>query len=45
MTKRSCFWLFGSIAFLISTGWFVSGLVEFKTKTDSGLAQALTVRI
>jgi hypothetical protein len=45
MTKQRWLLLFGSVAFLVSTGWFVSELVGLKTNSEGMLAQALTVRI
>jgi hypothetical protein len=45
MTKQGWFLLFGAVAFLASTSWFVSELAGLKTKSDDTLAQALKVRI
>lgn len=45
MTRRTGFFLFGSVAFLVSTVWFVSQLVEVQTSRDDLLAQVPTVRI
>jgi hypothetical protein len=45
MTKQKWFLLFGAVAFVVSTGWFVSELVELKTSSDGVLAQPLTIRI
>ena len=45
MTKQKWFLLFGAVAFVVSTGWFVSELVGLKTSNDGVLAQPLTIRI
>jgi hypothetical protein len=45
MTKQKWFLLFGAVAFVVSTGWFVSELVGLKTSSDGVLAQPLTIRI
>jgi hypothetical protein len=38
MTNGRWFFLFGSVAFLMSTVWFVSQLVEVETSHDDLLA-------
>jgi hypothetical protein len=45
MTNGRWFFLFGSVAFLVSTVWFVSELVGLGTNRDGVLPQVLTVRI
>jgi hypothetical protein len=45
MTKRTWFVLIGSVAFLMSTGWFFSQWVGVKTSSDGLLAQPVTIRI
>jgi hypothetical protein len=45
MAKRTWFVLIGSVAFVVTTGWFVSELVGLKTSCDGVLAQPLTIRI
>jgi hypothetical protein len=43
--KQKWFLLFGAVAFVVNTGWFVSELVGLKTSSDGVLAQPLTIRI
>ena len=40
MTKQRGFFLVGLVAFLVSTGWFVSEPIGLKTGGDGVLAQA-----
>lgn len=45
MTERKWGLVFGAVAFLVSTGWFVSELAALKASNDSALAPPLTIRI